>query len=254
MKKFIACLLALVMCVALNVTFVGAEVDFVPSISEKPAPELVVVGGVMGHVYDGNGEVVYTLTETHKCLVVTPVSEATTSTEIPDEAEELLLEVYADLSKAETKLSDRCAALNDRIAATLGEGKTVDDMVVRDLYDVTALCDDLKQYLAVEENVLVLTFDLGVRADAYVEAMSYTNGAWDPVVEIVNNGDGTVTVTFDHLCPVAMLVPAEGSTGGDVDSGDIVGGNIAGWSVSAAISLMAIVAVLVVYRRKTAEN
>jgi len=36
--------------------------------------------------------------------------------------------------------------------------------------------------------------------------MSYVNGEWIPAEEIINNGDGTVTITFKQLCPVAIAV------------------------------------------------
>ena len=36
--------------------------------------------------------------------------------------------------------------------------------------------------------------------------MTYNDGQWEPIRETRNNGDGTVTCLFEHLCPVAFFV------------------------------------------------
>ena len=97
---------------------------------------------------------------------------------------------------------------------------------------------------------LVLTFDLDIEANKEVCVMTYKNSEWAPIKKVVNNGDGTVTCTFEHLCPVAISVantavpsPGDGPTQtGDVSVMWIYGG-------IATASLIGIV-LLLVYRRK----
>jgi hypothetical protein len=73
--------------------------------------------------------------------------------------------------------------------------------------------------------------------------MTYKNDQWDPIVSCVNNGDGTVTATFEKLCPVEFSIntdttPPSGT--GDVNPFSV-------WGVIAIVSLAAIVILTVVY-------
>ena len=39
-----------------------------------------------------------------------------------------------------------------------------------------------------------------------VAVFSYVDGEWIEAVSVTNNGDGTVTVVFEDICPVAFAV------------------------------------------------
>ena len=91
---------------------------------------------------------------------------------------------------------------------------------------------------------LELIFKLNVEAGANVYAMTYKNDAWDPIVSCVNNGNGTVTCVFEKLCPVEFSVSTEAPP--SATTGDL--GNMSLWGIVAVVSLLAIVALTVVYR------
>ena len=57
--------------------------------------------------------------------------------------------------------------------------------------------------------VLELTFDLGVVADAQIFTQTYDEekDEWEPIVSTVNNGDGTITCVFEHLCAIEFSMP-----------------------------------------------
>ena len=243
MKRMISILAILVLCVNLFVPVLAD--DFVPSIGEKPGPTIVPVEDEDGNeaiaeILNDEGEVIGYLYE--DCIVITPVSQAKTSTLIPDAAEELLLEVYAKLS------NDTMQIPYDKFNANLDPDK----MVIRDLYDVSWLCGEGSDYVdhpdhpaivAPKGVVIRLTFDMAIGKNATVYTSSYKNGAWNPIVSTVNNGDGTITCVFEDFCPVAFSVetsyqqpPAQ--TGDDMKLGL--------WITVMAVSVLALGALLVV--------
>ncbi len=249
MKKMISLLAVLALCFGL-ITPVLAD-EFVPSITDKGAPEIVMVEDEDGklaiaQILDENGNVIGYLYEDY--LVVTPVSQAKTSTKIPDDAEKLLLEVYDKLSNGSMSLP------YEKFNKNLDASK----MVIRDLFDASWLCGDESvvtdhpdhpEIVAPKNVVVRITFDLGVSKNATVYTMSYKGGAWNPIVSTVNNGDGTVTCTFEDFCPIAMSVDT-GYTTPPAQTGD--NSDITLWIVIMAVSVLALGAVLVLSRRKTA--
>lgn len=206
MKRLISVLVILVFCLSLLCPVLADE--FVPSITEKGAPEIVMIKDDEGQpaiaqLLDENGNAVGYLYE--ECLVVTPVSQAKTSDEIPDHAEETLLDVYNKLASGAMSLP------YEKFNANLDPST----MVIRDLYDVSWLCGedsgfeehpDHPELIAPKGVTIRITFDLGVSKNANVYTMSYKHGGWIPIVKTVNNGDGTVTCTFEDFCPVAFSV------------------------------------------------
>ena len=82
---------------------------------------------------------------------------------------------------------------------------TVENLVVKDLFDVSVLDTTVAGYLEDEANSIDLTFDVGVKSDDFVAVMVYKNDAWSAVENVINNGDGSITCTFAHFCPVAIL-------------------------------------------------
>jgi len=223
MKKVLSILLVVVTMLTFSVTALAANVEFVPSIENKGAPTVV---------------------DSNVTVVVTPVGEAEKSTTIAAEAKAALLKAYDELSAAGASLSALCKDLDAAVAAALGEGKTANNLVVRDLFDVTAT--NLTAGTA-----LNVTFKLNVAADQYVAAMVYNNGAWS-VVKAVNNGDGTVSCTMDNAGAVALMVPSTASTtpGGAPETGD--NSNLTLWVSVMAVSLAAIVALVVFNRKRSA--
>ena len=253
MKKILVFMLICVMLVVPFATIVSAD-NFVPSVGYKPAPVIKYEededgNHVIGHVVDPNGNII--TDEYHDCIVITPVSEAKTSERIPADAAELLLKVYDDLSADDMKLSTLSDKLNDMVAEDLGKGKDADDLVVKDLFDVTVLCDELKEALAPIGNTLTLTCEVSIDANSPIYVMTYKNDKWDPIIEAVNNGDGTITCTFEDFCPVAFLVPTSGGGNVKPEPGDATDNTL--W-VIVMVSAMAVIAALLVINRKSLKR
>lgn len=246
MKKAIVLLFALALCMALACPAFAAQDDFVPSITYKGEPEIVPVvdpdgkpaigttyeevpEDIISYVYDG-------------CLIVTPVAEVDTSEEIPEEAAETLKYVYEALVSGEMKLP------YDKV-----EGYSGQDMVILELVDATWLCGtptsdhDHPTEVAPEGILFDITFELGVSEFAEVVVMTYHDGEWAPIEKVVNNGDGTVTCTFEHLCPVAFSV-SEDYNDAPPQTGD--GSNVWILFVVMIVALAGIVVVAVLGFRK----
>lgn len=259
MKKIIACAAVLSLLVCLCVSAMAAP--FAPSVTIKPSPDVVPVyddngDPAVGVVREKDGSIIdYVYGD---CLIVTAVADAPTSDRIPEAAKVLLLSVYDKLTSGEMTLP------YDKFGADLN----ADDMVIRDLFDATFVCEEHPDILQPEGVTFEITFKLNVAADEDVFVMTYKNEEWNPIVKAVNNGDGTVTCTFEHLCPISFSVekadeeapdvtePSEstppettGPSGGSSDTGDDVGSQLPIWGLIAGVSLVAVIVLTVLYRR-----
>lgn len=236
MKKIICLLTALLLTVALACPAFAAE-SFVPSISDKEEPDIVIDDeGVAGVIRGEDGDILDKVEE--GCLVITPISEAKTSTEIPEDAREELLYVYDELLNGDMTLPYE------------QDGLDPDTMVIRDLIDASWLCEEHPAMLEPEGVTIDLTFDIGVDADTKVYVYVYIDGVWTPV-PVVNNGDGTVTCTFEKICPIAFCVAA-GTGTPPVQTGDAFAAQINIWMVLMVVSAAALVSA-VVLRQKLAH-
>lgn len=248
MKRLLTLILAVIMILAVTVSASAAQ--FVPSITNKGAPELVVIDivdgkEVVGFITGPNGEKLST--EYLDCLIISSITEALNDADLPSGVKDALLKVYNEF-KDGAKLSEVCPALEDIVKEKWGKDKNVDDLVIKDLFDVTDYCDDIPEHLK-EGAVLDLTFDLGIASGTFIAAMVYVDGEWVPVKDCINNGDGTVTVKFTEICPVAFLVPGSGQNMNVVSPITSDTSGIILWGAVMVVSLGAIFALLV-YRRK----
>lgn len=238
MRKLICLITVLLLCVSFACPIFAAE-EFVPSISYKGTPKIATIKDASGQdalgvVRDAAGAVVGYVYE--DCMLLTPVANAAGEKDIPAEAKAELLKVYEALNNGTMKLP-------------YGEDVKAEYMVIRDLFDVSWLCShNHVAALQPEGVVFELTFDLDVAADATVVVMTYKNDAWGEIAGVKNNGDGTVTCTFEHLCPVSISVLNE-SAGDSDDTGDAFGADLHMWIALMAVSAVAVVAI-VVSRRK----
>ena len=282
MKKLISLLLVLAVCAAVACPVFAAEDDFVPSITYKPMPELTGEqaddGCVnIGYAYDENGDILFgvhitadgdiyvdgihegSVEDGHECLIITPLAEAETSMEIPAESKERLLWVYEQITEQGMDFFANCEGLDGAIVAALGEGATVNDLVVKDLFDVSVLCDELEEYLEPSGTTICLDFDLGIAPGTFVSVVAYKSGKWHMIEDVEVEADGSVTcTTYENFCPVAILVPADevltASAADAPDTGDSIGTQTIVWAVIAAASLAAIVALVLVQRKRKGEN
>jgi hypothetical protein len=230
MKKLICLLTVLALAMAFACPVFAAEA-FVPSISDKEEPDIVPDDeGVIGEIWKDD-EVIDKVEG--GCLVITPISEAETSTEIPEDAREELLYVYKELLEGDMTLPYE------------QDGLDPETMVIRELIDASWLCEDHPAMFEPEGVTIDLTFDIGVDADTKVYVYVRIDGVWT-AVPVINNGDGTVTCTFEELCPIAFCVAA-GTGKPPVQTGDEFNPTI--WIVLLAVSAAALVGVVVLRRK-----
>lgn len=225
MKRVVVWTVVLTLLVCLASPVLAAE--FVPSITDKGSPDVVPEGGNVGQIIDPEGNIVDYIPEGE--LIITPVSKADDS-DISDDVKDLLKDLYEDLVNGDSKLP-------------YPSGINSADMVIRDLFDVSVKGDyDL------DDNGLKITFDLGVNGKTEIFGFIYMNGEWIALQNLVNNGNGTVTVVLPGEGQVAFAVAADATTTPD-PTGDPA--NITLWVVLMAVSAAALVAV-VFSRRKIA--
>ena len=246
MKKLISLLIATLLCFSLAVPAFAEE--FVPSVGEKNAPAAVMI-----EIIDEDGNVIGSVED---CLIVTSLQEilagAEGETDHHSENFDLLVELYNKIMNGEMKLP------YEKFGANIDASK----MVIRDFFDATLICTDEEEpECVVEDNdktceelvapagvKLRITFDTGLSADATAYVMSYKDGEWQAIPS-VNNGNGKITCTFEHLCPVAISV-YEGTDSNIPNTGDF--NDIVLWVVLLAVSAAALV-VLLVFKRKKAN-
>ena len=238
MKKVISLIVVLLVCVSLTCAVFADE--FVPSVSYKGAPGLLTIKDAegkeaIGALRDASGKIVsYVYAD---CLLLTPVAQAETSTEIPAAAKETLLSVYAALTDGTMNLP-------------YSETLNADSMVIKDLFDLSLICtgDGHAEELAKEGVTLELVFQVDVPDAKKVSVMTYSANAWGEIAKVQDNGDGTITCNFEHLCPVAISVgsPASGDTG---KTGDEMGRYLFLWAGLMVASAGVIVTMLVVRRK-----
>ena len=240
MKRFVTFITLLVMLLSMSVNAFAAANDFVASIGEKSAPQLVVTEKdgkkVIGYITAADGTRLSE--ECEECILITPVSEAEKSTKIPEQAKKTLLSLYEEMRNPDKKLSDIFKSLEN-----------ADNYVVRDLFDISALCDDIPTKLK-DDAVLDLTFK-NVTPGVPLTVMVYVNGEWMKA-DTKTNDDGTVTVYFKNVGAVAFLVP-EGTPGVTPDTGDTF--NLTFWVTTLVASLVMIaVLVTVILRKRNTEK
>lgn len=234
MKRVVTCICILAMLLSLCVP---AFADFTPSVSNKPAPEIVPTPGeggkpAIGIIRDENNKIIGYVYE--DCIVITPVSKVDESKDIPEDAKQLLKDIYNKLTSGEMTLPYQDVNPN------LNPG----NMVIRDLFDASWLCKDHPELLSKPGTTLTLTFNLGVKAGVEVVTMTYVNGKWVPAVSTVNNGDDTVTVVFEDICPIAFSVRTDAA--GSEKTADI---SSMPWVLTGMFALIALVAITVVYNK-----
>lgn len=198
MKKVLCIVLAMLICASLVFTAFAAEGVFTPSVTAKPAPEVVTDGGTpVIEVVNDKDELVATFEPVH--VVVTPVSEAGKET-VDEEVSKALTETYEKLSAPETKLSEAMPAL-----AEIVKDFDINELVVKDLFHI-AVSEELAKALEAGQ-FLQLTLDAKIAPDQFVVVMVYVDGEWISVDFVVNE-DGTITCTMDVVGVVAILTRA----------------------------------------------
>lgn len=206
MKKVLCFVLAVIMILTMACAVIATgsktDGDFIPSISYTEHPDIVPYKGVEG---DDKGKEVWGEIRNidefvgyfgRDCLLVTSVYEALNDKDVPEDVKEDLLEVYYAL------LGDEMEIPYEKINKKFRD----DYMSVRDLFDVRWLCEEHKEMDKLENHYITAVFDLGVLEDVTVYAMVYDGKDWTPAINVINNGDGTVTCTIEDAGIIAFSV------------------------------------------------
>lgn len=203
-KRLVSILTALLILLALPVS--ASASNFTPSVEQKGAPAVSPVldqGGnsVSAIIRDANGNEVAGVPATG--LIVTPVSEAQNAA---DDVRATLLNAYKQINSVGA-LSELAENLKT-VLSQLSSETDVADLVVRDLFDVTVQ-GAYAEHLAVEGNSISIRFELGLEKDQLLLVLhNFADQQWEviPNDQVVRGDDGSVTVTFNSLSPVAFVV------------------------------------------------
>ena len=168
------------------------------TIEKEPVTEREIAGRLV----DEKGEVLSTTYQ--DCLIITPVEEVEEVNYLTEAEKQAMTDFNEGVKSGEISLSQANPALDEAVKAKLGI--SADELVIKDLVDVKVICHELKENLPPENTTVTLTFNIGVDADAEVFVVTYKNGEVVMAEDVINNGDGTVTATFENFCPVAFLV------------------------------------------------
>jgi hypothetical protein len=187
---------------------------------------------------------VFTVVDYVNCLTLTALESAGThQLDLGADAKSLLIDVY-------NKLEAKTMVLPE--SALKKAGLEPKSAIIRELLDVTWVCEENPTHMEKLQDPdvqLKITFKMkGLKENAKISVMTYKNDAWNPIAEVVNNGDETVTCTFDHLCPVAFVVGPDGipDTGVQFDMELVL------WACVLAVSAAALVVVIAKRRQNVA--
>lgn len=269
MKKVLAILMAVVLLFSIGTTALAA--NFTPSVEQKDAPtvvppsQAVIKEEIKQQINEQDTVAVIVHTETDKVakeiheskLIITSVANKDTSTEIPAEAKKDLDKAYEDFSAKNKKISqvipaDVNKAITNTVKEEIGAEKTADDLIVRDLFDVTLICDESNELLVDDAHHLLLTFSLGIKKDEFITVIKFNpeKDKWETIRSVVNNGDGTVTCEFDHLCPIAFLVEKTASNSAQTGDDSV---SIYVW-IAVAAAAAALIVVLIIAKSKKEKS
>ena len=245
MKKVISLCIALVLCLSLAAPAFATESGFVPSITYKPDPEIIPVEDekgeeAIGIVRDEKGEIIDYVD--HGCLQIIPIAYVWDPEKtVPQEVEKLLTFVYEGLN------DNSLAIPYDKFDADLDAA----NMVIRDLFDARWACEEHREMVEKEGATFEITFDLGIMADVeiYVATFDEATNTWEPIVKTVNNGDGTVTCTFEHLCAISFSML---STKADAPVDDAQSFDLLPWIIALAVAVVGVVVIVIIKKKKAA--
>lgn len=208
MKKLALFLSVLLIAVTLAAP-ASAAVNFTPSVEQKPAPTVDPITDSNGDqvsaiIQDQNGGEVHGVSIDSGELIVTPISQASQAAQA---ISEMLTKAYEQIQQADT-IADLVPTIGDFLQPIGNTVTQVDDLVVRDVFDVS-LTGTAAEYLAQEGNNITLRFDVDISPSATLIVLhNYEGSNWEiiPDDRVVQNADGTVDVTFDSLSPIAFVV------------------------------------------------
>lgn len=224
MRKMIVLAMALMFCMAMVLPVCAQNQEFVPSITYKGGLEVIEA--------EMNDE------DLGDCVVVTSIKEAEEkTTDISQEARDLLLDVYEKLKDGTMELPLE----KDHVVVELVDISFKENACVKADHGH-------KEWLQEEGNTI--TVKLGkMNKGMKLVVLCYIDGQWIRVEDVTDNGDGTYTCVFEDFCPVAFCV--ETDTMEEIPAtGD--NGNVFLWLAVMLAAAVALAGVLVASRRRAA--
>lgn len=205
---------------------------FTPSVSGKAAPEIVTSKGAdgetnVGYIRNNAGDLEIPVPNKNY-IIVTPVSKRDYVVDIQTHEHlewgydsilgaENVGELFGEHDVNDVISADEhstIASLLDEVLVKMGVELTHEQLVVKDLFEVTAYGNYL-EYLYDVNNYLEITFDADLEPGQSLAVIhSHDSVHWHvhPIEETVVNADGTVTLKMYELGVVAFLVEAEENT------------------------------------------
>ena len=120
--------------------------------------------------------------------------------------------------------------------------------MIRDLFDISVVDNNGNK---VDDVATVeVTFDLGLEKDKEVVIMVYENDEWHVVEDVTHNVNGSVTIVFDKLGPVAFCVEEDAHV--VPPTNDKMTQEVITWSILMIASACAAV-VMLISRRKARQ-
>lgn len=204
MKKFLSLSFATAMILALALPVSAA--NFTPSVQGKEAPGIVPVSSegnedIVAEIRAGDGSIVTGVPSGE--LVVTPVSQASGA---GGDIEAALNQAYQQINSVET-LNELTEDIIPALEA-VSNGAVIEDLVVRDLFDVT-IRGEFSSYLDTDGNSVTIRFGIDLNPNSLLIVLhNYRDTEWEviPDDQVVRHENGDVSVTFDSLSPVAFVV------------------------------------------------
>lgn len=257
MKKLAAMATAILAAACMAVSVSAA--DFTPSVTGKEAPDIVPVQTQDGKeaaalIKGADGKEIQGVSADN--ILVTPVAK---TDEAPADVSQQLNAAYEQIKAAATldKLVPNIADALDKLP-----GKpAVSDLVVRDLFDVKL--GDAEKALLKDGAYVDIRFKVSLAKDDVIVCLHNVGGTeWEVIdpSKVVNNGDGTVTVSFNSLSPIAFAVQTSdgGSTTkpsdkpvGPAETGERGISPAVLWVGAAALAVVAVITVIEVKKSKS---
>lgn len=237
MKQLMRVLLVMVLVLTMVAPAFAAPTEgFVKSINAKPDADLLPLGTCEEHGEEVYGWLIDEEGNKHclcdKYIVVTPLYEFQQGTQHPNLPQEVIDLIFEVFETVHSDLED-VHGLVERIKAELGKLADEDHVAVYELYDITVLDRKTGEVFEIPDgHKLQVRLDVSIAVEKFLEIMSYAEDHWQLAEKVVNTGT-YIDVTFDHLCPVALLVevddadiPADDEPGdedGDKEDGEATG-------------------------------
>lgn len=202
LKKWIALIITAVLMALLAVPVVAAPAS--PSVTAKPVPVMPMMtdkngNAVAGIIYNAAGEEIGSILPDD--LKVTSLAGGA---DVDSEILKVLTAAYEQLQSV--KSLDELVPNLGSVLDQLAPGVAVQDLIIKDLFDIS-ISPEAAALLAAGGTV-EFQFELGIEPDEQMLVLHNLKGTdWEVIdpEHVINRGDGTLSVQFGSLSPIAFV-------------------------------------------------